>query len=124
MDRRNTKQKEIVYKAVVSRMDHPTADDIYRDVSKLDQKISLGTVCRNLDILNEEGKINEIEMPDKNRYDLTTYNHNHFVCEKCGKVFDISIKYDDSFDNTVTSEGFNIKSHQTVFKGLCKECSK
>lgn len=122
MDRRNTKQKEIVLNAVRSRMDHPKAEDIYNDVNKVDSKISLGTVYRNLDILEEEGKINEIVIPGANRYDLNLNLHNHFICEKCGKVFDISLKYDCSLDNIVSEEGFSIKSHQTVFKGLCKEC--
>lgn len=121
MQRRNTKQKQIILNEVQSRCDHPTADQIYESVRNIDKNISKGTVYRNLAVLSEENQIKSIELPEMNHYDLKTGNHNHFVCRKCGKVFDIDIKYDNSFDNT-SFEDFQIDNHETVFKGLCPDC--
>lgn len=124
MERRNTKQRQIILDAVQSRCDHPTADQIYEQVHKSNNKISVGTVYRNLDILAKEGKILDINLPEADHYDLRVDNHNHFICEKCGKVFDISVEYDESLDHKKTKEGFVVNSHQMVFKGLCPKCNK
>ena len=48
MQKRNTKQRELVLEAVINRRDHPTADEIFADVRERDGKISRGTVYRNL----------------------------------------------------------------------------
>ena len=123
MNRRNTKQKAIILDAVKSRCDHPTAEQIYNQVHEVDQKISVGTVYRNLDILSKQKDITNIKLFHADRYDLKTENHNHFICEKCGKVFDINIPYNTKLDNT-KHDGFYISSHQTVYKGLCPKCDK
>lgn len=124
MDRRNTKQRQLILDAVRSRCDHPSAEQIYNQVHEIDPKISIATVYRNLNILASEGQITAINLPQADRFDLTTKKHNHFLCEKCGKVFDIDVKYNDKLDNIKTDEGFVVQSHQIIFRGLCAECAK
>ena len=124
MKRRNTKQKQIVLDVVRNRYDHPTAGQIYEDVCKVDPNISLATVYRNLLILVEEKQIREIELDGADRYDLTVDKHNHFECERCGRLFDIEIDYDHKLDNIKTENGFFITSHQTIYSGLCPDCQK
>jgi len=124
MERRNTKQRQIILDAVRSRCDHPSAEQIYTQVKAIDPKISMGTVYRNLAVLNEEGQIQEVQTQGADTFDLITEKHNHLVCEKCGKVFDIDVEYDVKLDNQSTKKGFVIQSHQTIFKGLCPKCAK
>lgn len=124
MDRRNTKQRSIILEAVQSRCDHPGAEQIFRQVKEQDPKISLGTVYRNLAVLEEEGKILSITLPGADRFDLNTKPHNHFLCEKCGGLFDIDIDYYSATDNTCTKDGFTVRTHQTVFRGICPKCAK
>ena len=52
---RNSRQRQMVLDAVSTRCDHPTADQIYLDVRSKDDKISRGTVYRNLGVLSEDG---------------------------------------------------------------------
>lgn len=123
MVRRNTKQRNLILKVVRSRCDHPTADQIVKDVQKVDEKISVGTVYRNLNLLASDGLIKNIKLPGADRYDLRTDPHNHFECEKCGKFFDVemdNLKPEDKKN----INGFIVHSHHTLFKGLCPECSK
>lgn len=122
MNRRNTKQKQIILKELQSRYDHPTADEIYEAVKKKHENISRGTVYRNLGVLSEEHQIKNISLPQINHFDGRTENHYHFVCDKCGKVFDIDIEYDSSFDNKKLKSGFFIKTHETFFRGICPDC--
>ena len=53
---RNTRQRQLVLDAVRARCDHPSADQIYLDVRAVDDRISRGTVYRNLKVLVEAGR--------------------------------------------------------------------
>ena len=122
MNRRNTIQKQIVLDVVNKRHDHPSAEQIYEDVVKAHPRISLATVYRNLSVLSDEGKILRISLSDSDRFDFNISKHNHFYCESCGKVYDVDFLYDESLDDMEISNGFYIRTHQTIFKGLCSNC--
>ena len=123
MDRRNTKQRQIILDAVRSRRDHPNAEQIYEQIKEDNPKISLGTVYRNLAVLADEGKILQIKLPAADRFDLTAAQHNHFVCEKCGKVTDIDL--DEVRPQAFRTEaGYVVRAHQTIYMGLCPDCAK
>ena len=55
MERRNTRQRQLVLDAVRELDDHPTADEVYLRVREKDEHVSRGTVYRNLHILVESG---------------------------------------------------------------------
>lgn len=123
MQKRNTKQRELVLDAVRARRDHPTADEIYLDVRRHDGKISRGTVYRNLSVLCESGDITHVKVPSADRYDLRLDRHYHFFCVRCGKVTDVPITYNSGYDEEAESEtGFEVIRHRTIFEGLCSEC--
>lgn len=121
--RRNTHQRQLVLDAVRSRWDHPTADDIFATVRAHDPKVSRGTVYRNLNLLAEEGAILSIKVPGGNRFDRTVEPHGHVVCTSCGAVVDVPQPFDHEIDSEVAdSTGYDVKSHYTIFEGLCPQC--
>ena len=77
---RNSRQREIIRDAVMARCDHPTADQIYLDVREKDDKISRGTVYRNLGILSENGNVTNVKVPAADRYDSRLDRHYHLFC--------------------------------------------
>lgn len=124
-NRRNTKQRQTVLDTVMEHCDHPTAEEIYLDVRKKDSKISKGTVYRNLNILSENGDVNQVKVQGADRFDKTTCNHYHIICTKCKKVFDAPIEYAEQNDSIVEDKtGFIITKHQTMFEGICPKCQK
>lgn len=123
--RRNTKQKKLILDAVKAHNDHPSADAIYLDVRSHDDKISRGTVYRNLKLLSDNGELTQVELPAADRFDSRTDRHYHLVCVRCGKVCDAPIDYHSEYDQKAEEEsGFLITRHQTVFEGICPECQK
>jgi len=123
MKQRNTRQRQLVLDAVRSRTDHPTADQIYLAVREIDDKISRGTVYRNLGILEENGELLHVKAPDASRYDLTTGKHYHVHCTCCGMVCDAPLEYQYDHDERVAEvTGFQITGHETVFEGVCPAC--
>ena len=120
---RNTKQRRLIYSEVMSRCDHPTAEEIFQAVRRKDEKISRGTVYRNLNLLSENGEITHVWVPGSDRYDSTLDRHYHIYCEKCGKVADAPFAYDSARDDEIAAKtGFRIERHRTVFQGICPEC--
>ena len=65
--RRMTRQKRAIVDNVLNRCDHPTAQDIHRDLKG--HGIGLATVYRNLALLAEEGVISTVEHEGEVRYD-------------------------------------------------------
>ena len=123
---RNTVQRDMVFSAVCSLGNHPTADAIYRLVIQHYPSISRGTVYRNLNVLAEQGMIAKIHLPDGlDHFDCHTNKHYHMRCTQCGKVFDINLPELEERINQVNSpDGFVLEGHDIVFTGRCPDCNK
>jgi len=123
--RRETRQRQIVLETVRARCDHPTADQIYLDVRAVDERISRGTVYRNLNCLSEDGEINHIKVPGADRYDKRTELHYHLICTSCGAVCDVPIEDDMEKDALLSAKtGYAVARHRTVFEGVCPACQQ
>lgn len=119
---RYSSQRELVLDTVKSRCDHPTADMIYQACRASDPTISLGTVYRNLKVLEECGEIIAIETNDvKLHYDGNLSKHCHFVCGSCQKIYDIMSPLRIP---KLARESGKINSYKCVFYGVCKDCQK
>ena len=124
-ERRNSKQRQMILDAVTARCDHPTADQIYLDVRAKDDKISRGTVYRNLGILAENDEITNVKVPAADRYDFRRDRHYHIFCTNCRKVFDAPLDYRAEYDEQIEKQtGFQISRHRLIFEGLCSVCRK
>ena len=122
---RSTKQRQLILDTVKARHDHPSADQIYLDVRTEDDKISRGTVYRNLNILVEQGELLQVELPQTNRFEAQLTKHYHLVCKECGAVSDAPLPYQSSLDEEITAKlGYAIDQHQIVFHYICPACQE
>jgi Fur family peroxide stress response transcriptional regulator len=121
---RNTIQRKIILDALRKMGTHPTIEELYAEVSKEYSTISKTTVYRNLRILAQNGLVLRISLPDGlERYDGQTYQHYHFQCNKCEKIFDVEIPYLKELEATAAQKyDFEIVSHDIVFNGYCRKC--
>lgn len=103
---------------------HPSAEWVYTEVKKKVPNISLGTVYRNLKLLQSTGEVTEISCNGNEcRFDGNTCLHYHITCQKCGKISDVGgivIKGVEKKVSTIT--GYKITSHCVGFTGVCPEC--
>ena len=89
---RMTKQKRVILDVLRSVNTHPTAEWIYQEARKEIPGLSLGTVYRNLNLLRDNGEIQELSYgSSQSHYDGCPENHYHFVCRECGRVFDVDL---------------------------------
>lgn len=125
--RRNTKQKNLIYQAVIDLKGHVSADDVYRKVSADNPSISRATVYRNLNILSDERKIRRIEPLShlsEQRFDSLLLPHSHAICLKCGKMIDVHVEGEEFLDKKARpmESGFEFTHHELIFEGICMEC--
>ncbi len=121
---RKTKQLEVVWHEVADDPSHPTADQIYERVRKQIPNISLGTVYRNLQKLVAEGQLQVLTLGRTQHFDPLVDRHQHFICESCGRVYDVFVGEDEEIlPSSLRQRGFTVTSHQLAFYGECKSCS-
>ena len=124
--KRTTRQLEQVFKALQGDHSHPFAHEIYRRVHKRLPRISLATVYRNLHNLVEEGKIRTLLGDEQGaRFDPETRQHDHFVCERCGRVVDLFLRRARQLDlSSLAKQGYVVKTHSLTIhgylSGLCR----
>lgn len=124
--RKYSRQRESIKEYLATHRNHPTAETIYFSIKKEYPNISLGTVYRNLALLEEDGEILKISTesgPD--RYEGHTDLHYHFFCTECGEIYDLEMESIDHI-NVIASHNFDgiISGHITHFYGKCPKCAK
>ena len=88
--------------------------------------MSLGTIYRNLQRLTEEGKIRTVHLGDRSaRYDPTLEDHDHFICQRCGRVDDVWLTRDRYVNLTpLIHQGLTIIHQSLAIHGLCQQCGQ
>lgn len=126
MKRRKTKQRIAIMEALKGVRTHPSADWIYDEVRKKLPQISKGTIYRNLNVLVDEGAIIELNVDGMvGRYEIKQDNHYHFICENCGRIFDLNEPVETGLNAKFAKKtGFKITEHRLEFRGLCRDCQK
>lgn len=126
MHKRATRQLAAVYEALQGDLSHPSADEIYQRVRKTLPRTSLGTVYRNLQRLVAEGKIRMFLLGERvTRYDPMVAEHDHFICQRCGRVEDVWLERDRRVNLVPLREkGFTVTVHSLAIHGLCRSCGR
>lgn len=121
-----SKQREIILDTLSKNAIHPTAEALLEFLKRDDSNVGMTTLYRNLNQLADAGLIKKIDgLEPSAHFDHNTFEHYHFICEKCKKVYDISSSVaPDLVKNTTEATGFDITSHDIVFHGICSECKR
>ena len=121
-----SKQREALLKVLKSTDTHPSAYWIYDELKKEIPNISLATVYRNLAKLAQNGEILKLGLSsDMERFDGSTKDHAHFVCNKCNSVLDIfDIDASPCFHAAQTELNCEISGYSLVFYGICSNCKE
>lgn len=126
--RRNSRQRTLVYEAVHSSHQHPNAEEVYEAVRQQLPEISLGTVYRNLNLLEEMGMIIRIQTSGgADRFDADITPHPHLICTECGRVIDLNCNIDhemQQLEQALKASNVQIQRIQLRVWGLCDQCSK
>ncbi len=119
---RITPQRIGIYEILVDGRKHLTAEEIYEKITDKFPALSLATVYSVLGILRERGLVREIRIRfDKSYFDARIEPHHHFLCKRCGEVFDVDIPMCSTLKDKEL-DGNIIEEFQGYFYGVCKNC--
>jgi len=124
---RQTRQRALIFEIVAATTSHPTAEWIHQEARRRMPRLSLGTVYRNLQILEQEGRIRAHDAWGRTtRYDADLSDHYHFLCAGCGAIFDVDKPEDGdrSVQALLREGGFFMTGHRLEFHGLCPDCAR
>lgn len=116
-------QRLLIMKYLLTHKTHPTADDIYNELSKRMPTLSKTTVYNTLKLLAESKACLALTLDEKNiHYDGDTTLHGHFLCKECMTIIDIPIN--EISLNREESSDYTVDSMEISFYGRCSACQK
>jgi len=126
-----TIQRRAVFAALAARADHPTAEELFRDVQDRVPGLSKATAYRTLDKLVELGLVRRVSHPGAAaRFDAKTHRHHHLVCERCGSITDLelgaldAVPVNDLSAAQLSEAGFALRDFSILLHGLCRACAR
>ena len=123
---RYSHQRERIYQYLCSSPEHPSAEMVFNDLRPEIPGLSLGTVYRNLKLLEELGKVRRVaSFQGVERYDACCGDHAHFLCEKCGLVHDLGSANTEAIRSAITLEdGCTLSKLDLTVTGRCPNCKE
>ena len=123
---RLTAQREAIMESVFSTTSHFTAEQLLAWARERDPSVSRATVYRSLRLLVEIGLLRVLDFgKDHQIYDpnyTTRPEHNHIICEDCGKIFEFENGRIEKLERQVARDmGFTIQSKQLRITARCEQ---
>ncbi len=124
---RVTPQRAIIFE-VIERLDgHITAEEIFHEVQTVSPFISLATVYRTLELLQDLNLITPTNLGgSQTHFALAGHgSHHHLVCQQCGGIEEFSDGLLESLRTHLREQyGFTASiNHMSVF-GVCHRCAQ
>lgn len=129
-----TPQRMAIVKELASDETHPTAQEIFERLRPGLPTMSFATVYNTLGALSEAGLCAALSLsPGSGRFDPNMTPHHHVVCDACGSVRDLAAPLsatEASLEATAAralaqaAPGFDVRSVERIFRGVCGPCGK
>ena len=123
-----THQRLAIFEALASSREHPSAEQLHKDVQRRIPTLSLATVYKNLEALKAIGAVVDVNpLHEQARYESALpgsgagHPHHHLVCTSCKKVRDL---HDSELDRLRVrdAQGFDVRAVRVQAEGLCPDC--
>jgi Fe2+ or Zn2+ uptake regulation protein len=121
---RVTAQRQCIFRLLEGNAAHPTAEWVYQRARAEQPTMSLKTVYETLRELAQLGEIQMLDLGTGSaRFDPNVGDHQHLVCQQCGRTRDINIDVSAVESLAPRPADFTIANIEIVFRGLCADCS-
>ena len=123
--RKRSKKRQAILDALRATCEHPTAEQLHRQLKAQYPDLSLGTVYRNLSLFADDGDAIRVGViHGQEHFDWRTDPHAHLVCRRCERIFDVELPLEaDRLCATVgRSTDAEITECAFTFHGVCADC--
>jgi len=123
-----TRQRRVILKILQDGGTHMTAKDIHTKARQHDQRITLTTVYRTLDLCKSLGVVNARQLSREHGPEwyepATGGEHHHFTCVRCHRVIEFDAPEVDQIVQRLTrEEGVTVTHIDLTIHGLCATCA-
>mgnify|MGYP002735272504 CR=1 FL=1 len=124
---RMTKQRAAVLKCLETDDAFRSAQQVHQALEEAGEPVGLATVYRNLQALEDAGRVDTVRGPDGEqlfRLCGDIGHHHHLVCRECGKTQEISLGgLEQELVALVADSGYSLTTHQLEIFGICEDCA-
>ncbi len=93
-----------------------------------DERISIATVYRTLDLLEQAGVVRRVSLGESRaRYELVLgrAEHGHLVCRSCGRVIEFDAgRMKELLEEIASQNDFELQEMVIQGYGLCRDCRR
>src|SRR5512139_3060962 len=123
--KRSSKREQIV--SVFLRQEgHLSADDLFDQIRKEDQRISRATVYRTLQWMVEAGIARKVDFGEgrfRFEHSYRQPRHFHLICKTCSRSFEfLSSDIESLVEEVATARNFSVAQSVVQIYGTCDEC--
>jgi Fur family ferric uptake transcriptional regulator len=119
-----TRQREQIL-SVFLKMEHISAEGMYRLLAKKYPHIGLATIYRTLNLFCQAGLAQARHFGTQTQYDNVSHkgHHDHLICTGCGKIVEFeNCDIERLQEEVARRNGFTIQTHKLELYGLCSSC--
>jgi len=124
---RYTGQQRDLVRHVFAQHNHFDAEILIEDLKKAGLRVSRATVYRTLNKLVDAGMLRRLEFGPRTffEHDYGYPQHEHLVCQKCGRIIEFqNPAVDAQLRDVCAQHQFQATGHTLVVRGTCSECNR
>jgi len=112
---RMTEQRRVIAQVIERADDHPDVEELYQRASAIDQRISLSTVYRTLNLFEEAGLVTKHDFKDgRARFEpIPDEHHDHLIDVRSGKVIEFRNEEIEAIQEVIARRlGYKLVDHR------------
>ena len=124
---RFTGQQRDMVRFIFAQHNHFDAEQLIDDMKRAGFPVSRATVYRTLTKLVDAGLLRRLELGPRMFYehDYGYPQHEHMVCQRCGKVIEFQDPaLDDLIRQVCQQHNFQTSGHTFIIRGVCADCNR
>ena len=117
-----TDQRRVILRVLQMAEDHPSVDTVYRRAKDLDNTISMATVYRTLNVLDELNLVQKHDFKESfSRFEISEEHHHHLVDLETGDVVEFTNERLEILKKEIAAElGYDLIDHTLELYGRKK----
>jgi len=114
-----TGQRKVILKVLGNAQDHPSVEDVYERAKAIDNSISIATVYRTLNLLDELDLVIRHEFQEGySRYEVNWDHHHHLIDLETGEVVEFqNDKLEELKEKIAKDLGYELIDHRLELYG-------
>lgn len=114
-----TGQRKVILQVLHDSEDHPSVETVYERAREIDDSISIATVYRTLNLLDELDLVIRHEFKESfSRYEVNMEHHHHLIDLESGKVVEFQNEELERLKEKIAKElGYDLVDHRLELYG-------